>query len=181
MPSHVMKNLNEVMDSVAADIGASIDESYGLNVNNTTVVASSDADRLLQLNASIELSAMEQRELRAKFVALLPVATEEQFSVLKACVAAESAVPEGNRVGQDFKLSPEQEQILRDTREERRKHCMENKDLYVSAIAADVDQKLVSMKVRIGTKKTVTNLRFEKAQGGGGKGLLAQLRAKAGL
>lgn len=146
-----------------------------VNTNSTTTVALADATRLLQLAASMELGRMENSELRAKYIALLPIATAEQFALVQAAAAGETEAPEGCKMNVDFKLSSEQEQILEAVREERRKHLMENKEKYVSEIAADSSQKLVSLKVRVGTKKTTTTMRFEKSIAKP-TGLIAHLR-----
>lgn len=149
--------------------------TLAVNENKTTTVAVVDAVLLIQLAASMELSRMEGSELRQKYLALLPIATDEQFAEVTGAAEIEGETPEGCRVNVDFKLSAEQVVILKGVREDRVKALMAAKDEHVAALAADVAQKLVSMKVRVGAKKTSTTLRFEKAAGKP-VGLLARLR-----
>lgn len=143
-------------------------------------LAIEDADRLIQLSASLELTRMEASELRKKYIALLPVATVEQFAVVKAAAAVEGETAAGFKVNTDFKLSPEQEQILVDVRDARRNELMASKAEHLAALSADHAQKLVSLKVRVGQKKTTTTLKFEK-QSGQPTGLLAHLKALTGV
>ncbi len=124
-------------------------------------------------------SAREQlAALDAEYRAHLPVATAEQFAMVRAMVRNETALPEGaDRMNVDFKLDEKQIVDLKAAHAERRLECIAAKDQTVTGILRDEAQKLVSVKVRVGAKKTTSTLRFEKSHGGQARGLIAAIRA----
>lgn len=150
----------------------------GATAAETDPSAVQAAVRMVQLAADMELSRIEMAEKRRAFIALLPIATPEQFLEVKKAAANESELPEGYRVNADFRLSAEQEAILKDVRKTRREELMGRKDAILATTLADKENKLVSMKVRVGSKKTTTTMRFEKSTVAR-KGLLETMRKLA--
>ena len=162
------------------------------NANNETAapvaidcpVPITDAVKILMVAARLEAKRSEAAELRKEFIAMLPVATSEQFSKVLAAARDELEIPEGYRPNVDFKLSPAQDAELDKVKEARREFCMANKGQLVGPLLKDPTQKLVSLTVRQGKSKVTTTARFEKklVTSAENRGLLAQLaRATAHL
>lgn len=149
------------------------------HINTSENLTPIEGEALLRIDAELELHKMEAKELRTQFIALLPIATADQFAAVKVSARDESELPEGCRVNQDFKLSTEQLQILKEIRAERTKHLTANKEAYITPLLSDVTQRLTSLKVRVGTKKTITTARFERTNVTTAPkvGLMAALRA----
>lgn len=100
--------------------------------------------------------------VQARYISLLPYATESQMAAVVEGIASEQALPEGMRVNVDFRLSEAQGKVVEAARAKRRDFCATNKDGMVAKLAQDPAEKLTSFKVRIGTKVTTTSLRFER-------------------
>ncbi len=129
-------------------------------------------------------AAMKRDHLREQMSAadieyrnLLPVATKEQMDRLAAHALAETSPEEGLRVNVDFRLDEAQQGRLILVRQERAAYCTANKDKIMIPLQEDDEQKLVSFKVRVGAKATVTTLKFVKggATQAAKKGLIAAI------
>lgn len=102
-------------------------------------------------------------DLRKEFIALLPVATEEQVDAVIALVRKEEAMPEGLRPNMDFRMTEAQVALVKTARAERQEFCTAHASDLLTPVLTDVTQKLRSFIVRQSPKKVVTVARWEKA------------------
>lgn len=147
-------------------------------VNKSTLVTDTEGFELLRVASSLKLNQIEAQEMRARFIALLPLATDTQFEAVRVAALSEAELPEGFKVNGDFKLSNEQKEMLADAKADRIAALGQQRGQILADLLADEGQRLVSMKVRIGLKKTRSVLTFDKVTGAAKGGLLADLTAR---
>jgi hypothetical protein len=86
---------------------------------------------------------------------LAPMATDEQFAVIRDAARTEAQVPAGYKVGWDFNLSEAQQNELEAVKLERIAELVLAKEEIVTAILQDENEQLEGMKVRV-SKSGVT-------------------------
>jgi hypothetical protein len=138
----------------------------------------SDIDNILSAAAKLAVAREAAKAAAEDLRKCLPFASDEQFSVVENATRHELDTEEGFRVGEDFVLTDEQQARLVLARKARRAELVGRKAELVGALVNDEAQRLVSFKVKVGSKKTTTSCRFEK--GGASASLIAKLRAMRG-
>lgn len=175
------EEMDQLNDSIEESIR--LNEEQG-NEDSDSNPLSPEEMRSVHLAEQLDGARAQVSELQVAFIASLPIATDAQYAIVAACAADEAQAPEGYKQNADFRLSKEQEAALAKVRKARIAFLSLNKADYLTAMSAE-EQKLTSYKVRVGSKKTTTSMRFERSMGNVQKkasnGYVAQLRAKAGL
>ena len=132
-----------------------------------------------QISTSSEAFRLRMKTLKAEYIALLPYASPAQAQVIVDAALYERDLDEDARPNVLFRLTPEQENAVSQSKDRRKANLAENKAGHMASVMADEDMKLVSYKVKVGPSKTTVSARFEKATSGKAKAKLMALLATA--
>lgn len=166
--------MNTTLENRATILNAAILATIG--------VAEMDAAELLMLDARRTNLREQLAIVQKEYIAKLPFATDDQLAQVVLATRNETQLPEGSRLNVDFRLSQAQGQQVETARKARVAELETLRDGLMTDLMNDKAEKLVSFKVRVGAKQTITNLRFVRTHTVTvpAAGLLAKLHSAVG-